>query len=118
MRLTTTVGAALAAGALVASAVACSDPPKSGTVTSNEYNKAHYEEYIYCAAYTTTTVNGITSTSCSLYLPGQYWVKDKWKIKLLSDDGKQKGWRGVPQQIFDRCPIDAHYPGCAHDRGY
>jgi hypothetical protein len=85
-------------------------------VTSNEFNKAHNEEEIYCAAQTTDYKTGITT--CNLYLPRQVWVKDRWRIRLLSDDGKHKGWRVVPVQVFDRCGIDKHYPGCVHDRGY
>jgi hypothetical protein len=100
---------------LALTATGCADPPKSGVVTSNEFNKGHYEEEIYCAAQTVDK-NGIIT--CTLYLPRQYWVDDEWRIRLLSDDGKHRGWRSVPVEIFNRCGIDKHYPGCVHDRGY
>lgn len=82
---------------------ACSDPPKQGTVIGNEYNKAHYEEYMYCGAY--ITVNGVMT--CSVWLTGEDWVNDEWKLRLR--DGDHTGWVTVPEQVYDHCPIDASY---------
>lgn len=90
----------------------CSDPPTSGRVISNEYNKAHNEEYMYCAIW--QTVNNVLT--CTLWLTGENWVKDQWKIRLLSEDGKHKGWLTVSQRVYDLCGIDRFYDECAQEK--
>lgn len=97
---------------------ACAPPPKKGIVISTEYNRAHYNTYLYCGHYSTTTTRSAsgsisTSTTCDVWLPAQYWVPDSWSLKLK--DGKHKGWRKVPQSVYSGpCGhLGVFYPDCA-----
>jgi hypothetical protein len=109
---------AVAAGLLLGGSVfvaGCSDPPKQGVVTSNEFNRAHEDPYMYCGGYTTTTVNGVSNTSCSVYLIGYTHVPDQWSIRLMDDSDPKhikRGWRGVDMLTYHKCPIDSMYPDC------
>jgi hypothetical protein len=85
-------------------------------VTSNEFNKAHENMYMYCGGYITTSgPGGTTNTSCSVWLIGYYHVPDAWRIKLRDDSDPahvKKGWKDVDQTTFHQCPIDSLYPDC------
>jgi hypothetical protein len=98
-----TFGVAVA-GLLVLAA--CAAAPASGEVVSTEFNAAHYDTYLYCAAY--TQVKGITT--CSAWVQGQSYVPDAWKLKLR--DSKHTGWRTVTREVYDACGIGAQYPAC------
>jgi hypothetical protein len=102
----------LTSAALILGSVACAPPPEKGVVISTMYNRAHYDVYMYCGMYTTTRSNGVSYTNCTLWLTGHDWVPDEWSLKLK--DGKHKGWRQVPQSVYNGpCgQLDAIYPGC------
>lgn len=95
----------LTTSAVILSTVAACSPPEKGVVMSTKYNRAHYEETIYCAMYDKHMM-------CKLWLPRQDWVPDEWSLKLK--DGKDTGWRKVPKSVYDGpCgQLDAIYPGC------
>lgn len=111
------IGIALPVVALGLTLAACSDPPAKGEVISTKYDRAHYDEYLYCGAYTTTTVNGVSSTTCTVWLPGHHWVPDEWSLKLKND--KHTGWRAVPQQVYNGpCgQLGAYFPDCEGNHG-
>jgi hypothetical protein len=115
-----TTASLLAAGSILTS-TACSDPPKQGTVISNEFNAAHEDPYMYCGGYITTRTGNSSVTSCAVWLIGYTHVPDQWSIKLRDASDPQhvkKGWRNVDQITFHKCPIDTEFPRCVSDRGY
>jgi hypothetical protein len=95
----------LVVAVLLLGAAACSHPPKQGVVISTMYNRAHYDEYMYCASYDKHSI-------CKLWLTGHDWVPDAWSLKLRDD--KHTGWRKVPQSVYDGpCGrLGSMYPDC------
>lgn len=89
----------------------CGEPPKSGLVTSTEFNRAHADPFLYCAAWITTRIGSVSSTTCAYWATGYTHEPDRWRLKLR--DQKHTGWREVSHAEYDRCPLDSDYPNCA-----
>lgn len=100
--------------ATLALVVACSNPPKRGTVTYHWYRPAHTHTW-----YSTTCWSRDKNGFCTFSTTDEHddYVPDRWQVQVTKDaddtsDADKTGWWDVDALGYQLCPVKARWPDC------